>query len=274
MTRPTHPVSDEMSKDLNAEFLAPPPDGWVELGTQIYDRATVKAGLVTLTNDPSGEIDLHTYFAPFDGIRLSTNRVYSPQYSNLASLRAVGKDIATSAAGLMPDDPLDVLAFGCTSAAMTLGSDKIAADIRENKPDVIVTDPIASVLAALQAFRAKRIAVITPYIGEVNIGIADYLEAQGLDLTAKGFFRIYDDNQRNRLSLDSHLDAVTKVTKDAPCDAVFISCTALATASFVARIEAEAEVPVVTSNQALAWNIMRLGGHPGITDKFGALFGL
>ncbi len=274
MTRPTHPISDELTEDLSDEFLAPPPVGWVELGTQVYDRATVKAGLVTLTNDPSGEIDLHAYFAPFDGIRLSTNRVYSPQYSNMASLRAVGEDIAISAAGLMPDDPLDVLAFGCTSAAMALGSDKVAADIRKHKPNVIVTDPIASVLTGLRALGAKRVAVITPYIGEVNIGIADYLEKLGLDLTAKGFFRIYDDNQRNRLSLESYLEAVNKITKAAPCDAVFISCTALATAPYVARIEAEAGVPVVTSNQALAWNIMRLGGHQGTTDRFGTLFGL
>lgn len=274
MNEPAHPVSDEMTEEPGGEFAAPPPEGWVELDTRIYPRARVKAGLVTLANDPSGEIDLHAFFAPFEGVRLSTNRVYSPQYSNMDSLKAVGADIAASAAALMPDDDLDVLAFGCTSAAMMLGSDMIAADIRKHKPDAIVTDPIASVLAGLKALNAQRVAVITPYIGEVNAGIADYLEARDLILTRKGFFRIFDDNQRNRVALESYLEAARTVTDGAPCDAIFVSCTALSTAAAVSRIEEEAGVPVVTSNQALAWNVMRLGGHTGTTDRFGKLFTL
>ena len=274
MTRPTHLVADEMTTDLGGEFAAPAPDGWVELDTRIYERPQIKAGLIALTNDPSGEIDMHRYFSPFEGVRLSTNRVYSPQYSNMESLRAVGKDIAASAAALMPDDPLDVLAFGCTSAAMTLGSDTVAASIREHKPDVAVTDPIQSVLAGLSALGARRIALITPYIGEVNVNIAEFLETRGLQLTARAFFRIFDDNQRNRVSRDSYLSAIRTVTAAAPCDAVFISCTALATAPFIAEMEEAAGVPVVSSNQALSWNVMRLGGHKGTTDQFGTLFTL
>ena len=272
MTRPTHLVSDEMTEDLGGEFAAPPPEGWEEIETRIYQRAQVKAGLITLTNDPSAEIDLHAFFAPFDGVRLSTNRVYSPQYSNMASLLAVGESIAQAAADLMPDDTLDVLAFGCTSAAMALGSDKVAADIRAHKPGIAVTDPIQSVLAGLKALGAKRVALITPYIGEVNVGIANYLEEHGLELTAKAFFRIFDDNQRNRVSRESYLQAIRAVTRDRPCDAVFISCTALSTARYLQEMEDAAGVPVITSNQALAWNMLRLGGHTGTTDRFGTLF--
>ncbi|MCY4207637.1 MAG: hypothetical protein OXD29_06760 [Roseovarius sp.] len=272
MTRQTHLVSDEMTEELGGEFAAPPPEGWIELDTRIYTRAKVKAGLVSLANDPSAEIDLHAFYAPFEGIRLSTNRVYSPQYSNMESLRAVGRDIAAAAAALMPDDELDVLAFGCTSAAMALGTDRVASDIHKHKPGVIVTDPISSILAGLKALQATRIAVITPYIGEVNVGIAELLEACGLTLTSKGFFRIFDDNQRNRVSLDSYLAAAKTVTRDAPCDAIFISCTAMATAPVIQAIEDATGIPVVTSNQALAWNVMRLGGHAGTTDRFGRLF--
>ncbi|MES0885244.1 maleate cis-trans isomerase family protein [Roseibium sp. SCP14] len=273
MTRPTRSVADEMTDDLGPEFTAPPPEGWQELVTRIYEPARIKAGLISLTNDPSAEIDMHAYLAPFEGIRLSTNRVYSPQYSNMDSLIAVGKDIAASAAALMPDDKLDVLAFGCTSAAMALGSETVARDIRKHKPETTVTDPIASVLKALDVLEVRRLALITPYIGEVNVGIADFFEAQGLKLTDKAFFRIFDDNQRNRLSLESYLRAVETINT-AECDAIFISCTALATAPFVALIEAEAGCPVITSNQALAWNLMRLGGHEGTTDRFGKLFTL
>lgn len=272
MTRPTHPVSDEMKVELGGEFAAPPPDGWVELDTHIYDRSQIKAGLIALTNDPSGEIDMHRFFSAFDGVRLSTNRVYSPQYSNMESLRAVGNDIAAAAAALMPDDPLDVLAFGCTSAAMALGSKTIADSIRAHKPDVLVTDPIQSALAGLRALKATKVALITPYIGEVNVNIAQYMESQGLELTAKAFFRIYDDDQRNRVSRDSYLNAIRTVTASTPCEAIFLSCTALATAPFIQEMEDAAGVPVITSNQALSWNVLRLGGHTGTTGGYGQLF--
>jgi maleate isomerase len=57
-------------------------------------------------------------------------------------------------------------------------------------------------------------------------------------------------------------------------DALFISCTALRTAPIVARLEAALGLPVVTSNQALTWNMLRTGGHPGKCDGFGSLLTL
>jgi maleate isomerase len=272
--RPTHRVADEIAAPPGSEFAAPPPPGWQELDCALYDRALVKMGLVALANDPSAETDLHAFLAPFEGVRLSTNRVYSPRYSNLESLRAVGRDIAAAAAALMPDDPLDVIGFGCTSAAMVLGSEAVAADVRKRKPGVKVTDPIASALVALAALGAKRIALLTPYIGEVNRRIADYLEARGLALAARGFLRVYDDDQRNRVSADSLVAGSRRLLEGAKADALFISCTALRTAPVVARLESALSAPVVTSNQALAWNMLRSGGHSGRCDGLGSLFEL
>jgi maleate cis-trans isomerase len=108
-------------------------------------------------------------FSPFGDIWLSTNWVYSPKYSNLNSSVLIGKNIAVSAAALIPNDTLNGLVFGFTSAAMVIGFESVAEDIRKHKPDTAVTDPMALVLTALKAPNAKRIAVITLYIGEVNV---------------------------------------------------------------------------------------------------------
>jgi maleate isomerase len=266
-------LSSEMDESkLAAEFLAPAAEGWQEFRPDVYTQAAIKVGLISLTNDPSAEIDMHKFMAPFDDVRVSGHRVYSPQYSNLESLAAVADNIAEAAAAIMPDDQMDILAFGCTSAAMTLGSEAVAGKILKKRPTVKVTDPIQSTLNALRALRVKKLAVLTPYIGEVNVNIANYFEERGFDLTAKGFFRIFDDNQRNRVSDASFLEAARAMTDKASCDALFISCTALSTAPNVKLIEDEIGVPVVTSNQALAWNVLRLGGHTGTTDQFGQLF--
>lgn len=275
MTRPTHPLSKEleMSK-LGPEFLAPPPAGWQEFRPDVYQRAAIKLGLIALTNDPSAEIDLHAYLAPFDDVRVSTHRVYSPQYSNMDSLLGVVNDIAEATGELMPDDDLDMIAFGCTSAAMALGSEVVADKILSKRPGVKVTDPIQSTLNALEALKVKKLALLTPYIGEVNVNIANYFEKHGFQLTAKGFFRIFDDNQRNRVSSESFLEAAKAMTENGECDALFISCTALRSSDIVAKLEKVTGRPVVTSNQALAWNILRSAGHKGTSDQFGKLFTL
>ena len=113
------------------------------------------------------------------GASIHTNRVYSPRYSNLQSLTAVEKDIAGSAAGLMPDEHLDVIAFGCTSATMALGENAVRDAVHSVRPGMPVTDPITAALKGLDRLDCHRIALITPYIGEVNAMVEHYVAEQG-----------------------------------------------------------------------------------------------
>lgn len=50
-----------------------------------------------------------------------------------------------------------------------------------------------------------------------------------------------------------------------------ISCTGLRAVDAVAPLEAETSMPVVTSNQAMAWNAMRLAGYDAPVEGFGRL---
>jgi maleate isomerase len=53
---------------------------------------------------------------------------------------------------------------------------------------------------------------------------------------------------------------------------VFISCTGLRTFPVVARLEERLGKPVVTSNQALAWDCLRLAGVHDRLPGRGRLF--
>ena len=54
-------------------------------------------------------------------------------------------------------------------------------------------------------------------------------------------------------------------------DAIFISCGALRSLDIAAALEAQVGKPVVTSNQALAWDALRLAGIPDMIPGFGRL---
>lgn len=274
MARPRsyHALKEETDRCVPGEaHAAPPPSGWVEIAADVHERPRLKAGLIALSNDPTPEADLHAVFARYPMSRLATQRVHSPPFSTLGSLAGIGDRLADAARGLMPDDPLDVVAYACTSGSIVLGSEAVAETIRQAIPGAKVTNPMDAALAAFAALGIARIALLTPYTGEVNRVVAAHLERQGIGIAGKGFFRCFNDDQRNRVTEQSLRAAAVQITEASDCDALFISCTALPTVRLVDRLEQEIGRPVITSNQALAWNMLRLGGETEPTDGFGRL---
>ncbi len=255
-----------------SEVLAPLPSGWTEMEVRLA-AARRSIGLIALANDCTIESDIHGFLALAD-VRVQTNRIYSPRYSNLSSLRALEGDIGESAKGLMPDSHLDVVAFGCTSATMALGKDKVHGAIRKARPGLEVTDPITAALKGLRQLGCNRIALLTPYIGEVNLMVEAYLVEQGLDLRRKGFFGVRDDDERSRITLEAFEAAAECLAGDAEVEALLVACTALSTSPVVERLEQRLGKPVVTSNQALAWDALRLAGDPRPLEGHGRLLRL
>ncbi len=255
---------------LPSEFTQPAPPGWREMDVVYPGRAPVRIGLIALANDCAIETDLHD-FLPSDDLQIHCNRVYSPQYSNLESLHAVGGDVTEAVAGLMPDSPLDVVAFGCTSATMALGRDAIEAAVLRARPDVQVVEPISAALAGLELLGCQRIALLTPYIGEVNVMVEDYISGRGFEVVQKGFFAVVDDDERSRILSDAIVSAGLDLAQSPAVDGLFISCTALRTAGAVESLERKLGKPVVTSNQALAWDALRKAGDTRTVEARGRL---
>jgi maleate isomerase len=54
-------------------------------------------------------------------------------------------------------------------------------------------------------------------------------------------------------------------------EGVFISCTALRAAGTIEPIEEKIGKPVITSNQALLWDALRLGGYNKVIPGYGEL---
>ena len=55
-------------------------------------------------------------------------------------------------------------------------------------------------------------------------------------------------------------------------DMVFISCTSIKFIDFVPQLEKLIGIPVTTSNHAMAWHCMRLGGVKNTLPNLGQLF--
>lgn len=245
-------------------------EGWREFEVDFQADRGFTVGLIALTNDSAIQPDVCTFLAG-TGTRLQTSRIESPPELDVAGLNGLLPRISAAAAKLLPGNKLDVVAFGCTSAAMALGPKRIAQEVRKAHPAMQVTNPVSAALKAFEAFGVTRIALLTPYIGEVNRLVEEYLASQGVEIVSKGFFPVRNNDERSWVSRQAFLNAA-RALADAPgVDLLFVSCTALSTSAVVQELERETALPVVTSNQALSWDSLRLAGNRTRAEDRGSL---
>ena len=178
--------------------------------------------------------------------------------------------IADAADLLIPDGRLDAVAYACTSGSVVIGYDTIMSHIHSVRPDAACITPITASLAALDSFGVERLAVLTPYVDEVNAAIADHLQSAGKQIGAFSSFRIEDNEEMAALTSEAIFRAATKANT-ADVDGLFISCTAIRAVEVVDRIEQTLGKPVVTANQAMFWQALRAAGCDAKIEDYGAL---
>lgn len=228
-------------------------------------------GLIVLEADETVEPEL-ARMTGLDGVALYHSRIPMAPEIRPETLAQMERDLP-AAAGLLPKSlAFDVIGYGCTSAASVIGSGKVAQIIQSVFPNARVTDPLAAIIAACQRLEARRLGFLTPYVPEVSQRMRSRLEQAGFDIAAFGSFEESDDRVVGRIAESSIQAAAERVAQQAPCDAIVISCTNLRCLRIIPEIEARLGVPVVSSNLALGWHMLRLSGIGEPIEERGRLF--
>lgn len=238
----------------------------------IARRASI--GLIVLATDYTIEHEWRQVFAGLEGVALYASRIHNEDRITPETLRAMEPRIIECARVITPDTPVDVIAYGCTSASMAIGEERVFANIRQAKPDAKGTTPITAAFAAFDAFRAKRIGVLTPYPADVNKIVSDYIAARGYQVPVFGSFNADRDTVVARITPQSIEQGVREIIKHGEVDAVFVSCTSVRLMQVCAELEESLGIPLTSSNHAMAWHALRLAGIDDMLGQFGSLFDL
>jgi maleate isomerase len=225
-------------------------------------------GLVVLATDQTMEHEFRALIN-LPGVAFYESRVFNDAEIRPDTLRAIGPRIAPSVALILPGLKLDVVAFGCTSATMTLGEAAVFDEIHKSRPGVACTTPVTAALAAFRAFGAKSIGLLTPYAPEINASLIANFRARGIDVAAAATFDRRDDRDAARISVASIEAGIVRLAKAPGVETIFVSCTSLRVAEATAKLERLAGVPVTSSNHAMAWHCLRLGGVADPAARFG-----
>ena len=167
----------------------------------------------------------------------------------------------------------DVIAFHCT--AVSTFAPHLAGEIRgritaaTGRPAIATADAI---LAAFKALESRRVLLVTPYIEPVHQREIDYLTANGLTVVGGSCLGVDMNTEMARLAPSVIAGQAQDAAAGASADACFISCTAIRSAGLIADLEAELGMPVITSNQVLAWYALRTLGVKQVVPGFGRLF--
>jgi maleate cis-trans isomerase len=175
-----------------------------------------------------------------------------------------------AAAKLLAHAKVDVICYGCTGGGFIKGpgyDQQLTNEIKE-ATGIPGTTTIVGVTDALRAFGAKKLCVASPYEPWLNEKLRDFLGKTGFEVLAiKGL-----GTQAHSTVKPEQVEALVTSVDRPDADAIFISCTNFGTLEIIDSLEKKLGKPVVTSNSASMWKMMRIVGDKSAVSGGGRLF--
>lgn len=167
----------------------------------------------------------------------------------------------------------DVILYGCTSATLTHGPafDRALAERIKNDSGAETVTAAGALVHALQTLGVTRIGFASPYVSEINDLAVDFLAKTGVETLIRS--EVGDDlDNYGQGELDPQAVFDLGLAADHPeARAIVLSCTDMRSVEIIARLEQAVGKPVITSNQAMAYQAMQLAGIGKALPGYGQL---
>jgi len=242
----------------------------VNVAPSIDYGTRLRAGIIVPSGNPVAEPEISAMLP--DGVSALFTRLElrgSSEQELLAML-----DGLEGASRLLSHAEVGTIVFHCT--AVSTFAPELAPQIVQRIaratgiPGLVTADAI---LHAITALGGQRVALLTPYNRSVHEREIAFLESHGVNVVHDAFMGLETNSEMARLAPAALRDWVLEQIKD-DVDTIFLSCTALRSAGIIQAIEQRTQRSVVTSNQAMAWQLLRANGISDVNPLFGRLFSL
>jgi maleate isomerase len=185
-------------------------------------------------------------------------------------LERMAVDVPRGAAELA-DAEVDVIAFGCTTGSLIGGrgyDERLIKEI-ESVAHIPAITTSTAVLSALKELGMKTLSIATPYQDEVNKKEEQFLQSHGFKIVSmKGLgCKGPETADLSPRLVYRHAKTVFKPESDG----LFLSCTDLRTSDILEALEHDLKKPVVSSNQATLWMMLKNAGIAEPIEGLGTL---
>ncbi len=229
-----------------------------------------RVGLIVPSSNTTAEPEFRAFLP--DGITVHGARM-SLESVTVSALDAMSDD-AARAAELLGHADIDAVAYACTTGSLLHGPGfdaELEGRLRE-AAGVPAVATARSVVRALEALEADRIAVATPYTADLDERERRFLEAAGVTVASIDGRGLAANTAIGALTPTDAARQVLEVVAGDDLDAVFVSCTNYRSLAAVDDLESRLGVPVITSNGATLWDVCGAVGLGDELDGPGTLF--
>ena len=220
---------------------------------------------------------------------LAARRLVRPErftfHSSRMRMRTVSKDElahmdaeSNRCALELSDAHVDVLGYACLVAIMAMGHGyhrESQARLRSltagNGGDAPVVTSAGALVDALHLLKAKRIALVAPYMKPLTQLVVEYIQAEGIEVADWAALEIPDNLDVARHD-PTRLPAIVRELRTADVDVVVLSaCVQMPSLAVVPLVEAITGKPVVTAAVATTYALLKSLGLEPIVPGAGAL---
>jgi len=227
---------------------------------------------------PPGNVALERELPPLlpPGVAMNHNRLSRPpEVKKIDSLLQMADSIERAARDIALVDP-EIILYACTSGSFLMGAgreDEVARRIFDITGIPAISTSTA-VVCALRAVKARRVFMVTPYPDDINVREVEFLKHYDIEVGGWDSFRQATSAGNRSISSEQVAELIRKHAQEArECNAVFISCTNLLSFDQIVGLENELGTPVISSNLASLWALLRYLNVDTLSMQAGSLFG-
>jgi maleate isomerase len=172
-------------------------------------------------------------------------------------------EYAVEGAKLLASSNVDLICYGCTIETILKGLeyDKTLTDELQKVAGVPAKTMAGGVVEAMRELKARKLAVVTPYVDEINKLEKVFLEKIGFEVVYEKGLGITETLEIGKISPAAVYRLGREALLKAPqADILFLSCGNLRTIEILSTLERDTGKPVISSNQALLWSALRMTG--------------
>ena len=171
---------------------------------------------------------------------------------------------ADRCAAELADADVDVLGYACLVAIMSMGPGyhRVAEQrlqdltLREGHQAPVVTSA-GALVDGLRAIKARRVVLIAPYVKPLTKLVADYIEAEGIQVIDKIALEIPDNLEVGRRDPMALVDIYKDLRLDGADAIVLSSCVQMPSLDAVQAVENEAGLPTVSAAICTTYQMLK-----------------
>jgi maleate isomerase len=178
----------------------------------------------------------------------------------------------------LSDARVDVLGYACLVAIMSMGkgyhcqSEKRLEEVtaREGAAAPVVTSA-GALVHGLRTLKAKKIAMVAPYMQSLCNMVADYIEHEGFDVADKIALEIPDNLEVGRRDPLALVEIYRKLKLEGVDVLVLSSCVQMPSLAAIPIVERECGLPVISAAVCTTYQMLQKLGLKTYAPDAGAL---